>query len=306
MTADNFFKELQRLILSQPKLSSHSLNCENCEYGDQLYYCKNMTHCFDTLNSTDCLYVFDSQHVVNSVDCDYSFESQLCYDSITLGKCFNSAYLEDCSSIENAMYSYNCRNGNNLFGCANLTGKSFCIFNRQLTETEYKENIEKFKSLPKEQVLQMLEELKKKYPITQTRGENNENSSYGNYLYNCKRCYMCFDTAECENCGYLYDSARNNTCYDATFSGDSEISYEFIDSTRLFNCTYAIWCGHSTDSSYIIACGNVKNCLGCVNLFQKEYCILNRQFTKEEYEVKSKQILEELKQKNPGWANLVF
>lgn len=290
----------------QPKLPTHSLNSENSEYGDQLYYCKNMINSFDTLNSEDGIYIFDSQHVVNSIDCDYSFESQLCYDSVSLGKCFNSSFLEDCTSVRDSSFCFNCRDGNNLFACANLTGKSFCILNRQLTEDEYKQKIASFKALPVQKVLEMLEELKKKYPVTQTRGENNENSPYGDFLYNCKNCYMCFDAGECTNCGYLYDSGRCTDCWDSTFSGDSEITYEMIDSTHLFNCNYAIWCGHSNDSSYIVACGNVKNCLGCVNIYQKEYCILNRQFTKEEYEKISKPLLEDLKQKNLGWADLVF
>ena len=41
MTAEAFFKELKRLINSQPKNPSHILNSENCEYGDQIYYSKN-------------------------------------------------------------------------------------------------------------------------------------------------------------------------------------------------------------------------------------------------------------------------
>lgn len=306
MTAEAFFKELKRLALAQPKLSTHSLNSENCEYGDQLYYCKNMINSFDDLNSNDGVYVFDSQICANCIDCDYAYESQLCYDSVTINKCFNSNYLDDCTSVRDSSYSYNCREGSYLFGCANLTGKSYCIFNRQLTEQEYNEKIQKFKSLPQEQIFQMLDALKKKFPITQTRGDNNENSPFGNYINNCKNSYMCFDSINLDNCGYNYDSGVIKDCFDVTFSGDSEISYQIIDSTHLFNCNFAIWSGHCSDSSYILACGNVKNCLGCVDLYQREYCILNRQFTKEEYEIKSKQILEELKQKNMGWADLVF
>ncbi|HSX40295.1 MAG TPA: hypothetical protein VLF68_01640 [Candidatus Saccharimonadales bacterium] len=263
-----------------------------------------MINSFDTLKSNDSIYIFDSRQVVNCVDCDYAFESQLCYEGTTIAKCFNSEFLEDCTNINNSSYCYNCRNGGNLFGCVNLTGKSFCIFNRQLTEAEYKEQVKKYKAWPPEKALKMLEELKKKYPVTQTKGENNVNSPYGNYIYNSKNCYMDFDSAGDENCGYLYDSGGNKNSYDATFSGDSELSYEFIDSTKLFNCNFVIWAGHSSDCSYIMACGNSKHLLGCVGLYQKEYCILNRQFTKEEYEQKSKQILEELKQKNLGWGNI--
>lgn len=306
MTAEAFLKELKRLILSQPKLTTHSLNCENSDYGDHLYYCKNMNHSFDTLNSSDCTYVFDSRICANCVDCDYAFESQLCYNCVTITKCFDSEFLEECSSVRDSSYCSRCNDGNNLFGCVNLTGKSFCIFNRQFTETEFKEQVKRYQTWQSEKILAMVEELKAPYPITQTHGDNNENSPYGDYVYNSKNCYMCFDSGENEESGYLFDSGANKYCYDATFSGDSELTYECIDSTHLFNCNFAIWSGHSSDSSYIVACGNVKNCLGCVNLYQKEYCILNRQFSKEEYEIKIKQILSELRAKNLGWEDIIF
>lgn len=306
MTAETFLQEIQKLILSQPKLTTHSLNSENSEYGDQLYYCRNMYNCFDTLNSNDCAFVFDSRFMVNCIDCDYGAESELCYDSVDAFKCFNSAYLQDCVSTQDSYYSYACVNCSNVFGCSNLRGKQYCIFNRQLTKEQYDQLLPKYLAVPSHKVLQALEELKKNYPLTQTHSLNTENSPYGDFVYNCKNCYMCFDTNNSENSGYIYDSGGHKKVYDSTFSGESEISYEIIDSTHLFNCSYAIWSGHSQDSTYIVTCGNVRNCLGCVNLYQKEYCILNRQFTKEEYEKISKPILEELKAKNLGWGNLVF
>lgn len=306
MTAETLLKELKRIILSQPKLTTHTLNSEGCEYGDQLYYCKNLTNSFDTLNSSDSVYIFDSDMCVNCVDCDYSFESQLCYDCVTIHKCFNSNFLEDCSNTRDSSYCYNCRDCHDLFGCTNLINKSFCIFNRQFTEGEYRQKIQSLKSADPDKILEIVETIKKKYPLTQTHGFSNENSPYGDYVYNCRNCYMCFDAGKNEDSGYLYDSGNSKNSFDSTFSGESELAYEFVDSTSLFNCSFVIYSGHCSDSNYIVSCANVKNCLGCVGLYQKEYCILNRQLTKEEFEIKSKQIIEELRIKNPGWGDLVF
>lgn len=306
MTAETFLTELNKLIVSFPKLTTHSLNSVNSEYGDQLYYCKNMINSFDTLNSSDSMYTFNSHTCVNCIDIDYSFDSQLCYDSVDLLKCYNSAYLEDCANIRDSYYAYACVDCSNVFGCSHLRGKQYCIFNRQLTPEQYNQLLPKYLALPPEKVLQVLQELKKQFPLTQTHGLNNTNSPYGDYIYNCKNCYMCYDTTKSENSGYIYDSQGMNNCYDVTFSDASQISYEVIDSTTIFNSSYVIWCGHCSDSNYIVTCGNVKNCLGCVNLYQKQYCILNRQFTKEEYERISTPLLAELRAKNLGWGNIVF
>ena len=51
MTADTFFKELQRLILAQPKRPAQILNSEDC-VGNYIYYCKNIT--FDQIAIYKC------------------------------------------------------------------------------------------------------------------------------------------------------------------------------------------------------------------------------------------------------------
>jgi hypothetical protein len=41
-------------------------------------------------------------------------------------------------------------------------------------------------------------------------------------------------------------------------------------------------------------CHSCKNCFGCVGLRNKEYCILNKQYTKEEYERLISNIIEHM------------
>ena len=164
--------------------------------------------------------------------------------------------------------------------------------------------MELYKKWPAEKVLSAVEELKKRYPFTPKEGHN-ENSPYGNYIHFCKSCYMCFDAGHDEDCAYLYDSFYNKNCFDMTYASQhNQVSYEIVDSGNLFNCSFTVGSSDCHDSSFLYNCRNVKNSLGCNSLQNKQYCILNRQFTKEEYERISKQILEELKAKNLGWANI--
>jgi|SRR3989338_235359 len=306
MTAEAFFKELKRLINSQPKNPSHILNSENCEYGDQIYYSKNLFNAFDCSNCADSTYIYDSYMCVNCMDCDYGVESELCYESVDPYKSFNCEYLENCSNMRDSSYCYASIDCHDVFGCVHLNSKSFCIFNRQLTEGEYREAVKKFNVLPSEKILEMLEELKKRYPYTQTNDAHNENSAYGNYIYFNKNCYLCFDATRNQDSAYLYDSHRNTTCFDFTYSIDGELCYEVVDSAHCFNCNYSVFSGYCQDSSYLFNCANVKNSLGCVGISHKEYCILNRQFNKQEYDKISRRILEDLKNKNLGWADLTF
>lgn len=307
MIAEAFLAEFKRLVEFFPKPPLKILNSENCEFGDNLYYCKNLYFAFDNANCSDGAYIYDSYLVANSLDCDYAVESELCYESVDPFKCFNCNYLEYCANLRDSYYCYNCIGGSDLFGCTNLINKSFCIFNRQLTEGEYREKVKELKKLPAEKILAIVEDLKKKFPLTQTIGAHNENTTFGNYIHNDKNCYLCFDAAQDENCAYVYDTFYCKNTLDATYGGQNvELSYEIISCPDLFNCNYIIWSKRCNDSSYLFNCFDVKDSLGCVDLAHKQYCILNRQFTKEEYEEISAQILKELAVKNVGWNDFSF
>lgn len=307
MTSDAFYKELQRLIFSQPKRPAVIVNCENVEYANEIYNAKNMFYCFDAYDSSDCFYTFDSVHCASCGDCDYAVESELCYESVDPFKCYNCNFLEYCDNVRDSSYSYNCSNCHDVFGCANLDNKAFCIFNRQLSEADYRSQVEKFKALPSLRALQMLDELKKKFPLTQTVAQSNVNTDYGNYIHFDKNCYMCFDAAHDEDCAYLYDSFYSKNCFDMTYTAlESELSYQAVDSTKVYNCNFIVHGTSCVDSSYLFNCTNVKDSLGCVGLKNKQYCILNRQFTQEEYEKTSADIKKLLAAAGAGWANLAY
>ncbi len=306
MTTDTFFSELQKLILAHPKRPSQVLNSENCTFGNFIYYGKDLFNCFDVSRSTKGNYLYDSHDCSSCSDCNFTFRSELCYECVDTHDSFNCDYLEYCGNMTDSYYSYDSANCHDVFGCVHLDNKSFCIFNRQFSEAEYREKVEYLKTLPPEKILKVVEDIKLKQPVTQTRSLHNENSNYGNYVFYSKNCYMCFDIGKCENCGYIHDSSDDKFTYDVTQSGGIELSYEVIDSGEIFNSDYVHFSKNCNDSSYLIDCLDVKDSLGCFRLNHKQYCILNRQFTKEEYEKISEPIIAELRAKNYGWKDLIY
>lgn len=306
MNADTFYRELNKLVASFPKNPAEILNSENTEYGTSVYYCNNVYNGFDVSNSKDCANIQDSFLCVNCYDVDYTSESEFCYESVDVFKCYNCTYLEDCANMRDSDFCSRCNNCHDVFGCVRLRNKAFCIFNRQLSEAEYKDKIKIYKSWPAEKILKTVEELNNRFPVTQTHEDFNENSPFGNYVYYNKNCYSCFDATNNEYCGYLYDAHKNRTCYDTTLSGENQLSYEVIDSALLFNCNYVIWSKSCQNGWYLFNCFDVKDSIGCFCLEHKQYCILNRQLTKEEYERVSTPLLADLKTKNLGWNELVY
>ncbi len=306
MTSDEFLKELKRLIATHPKRPSQVLNSENSEFGSNIYYSKNLYNCFDCSRSTDLTHSTDSHDCVNSSDLDFCYESELCYECDDIHHCFNCSYLEYCGTMTDSDFCYDSSGCHDVFGCVHLDNKSFCIFNRQLTEDEYREKVKYLKTLPAQKIIDEVNKIKSTHPVTQTRSLHNENSDYGNYVFYSKNCYMCFDTAKNEDCGYIHDSSNHKNSYDVSQSGESELSYEVIDSGNIFNSDFIMFSKLCNDSSYLFDCSNVKNSIGCVRLDHKEYCILNRQFSQEEYEKIAAPLLSGLRSKYIGWDDLIY
>lgn len=306
MTAKTFFNELQHLLYSQPKAETLVRNSENCFYGDHIYNSKNLSYCFDTSASSDALYLFDSHMVANSMDCDYTVESESCYESVDLFKCFNCYYGDKLDNTRDTMYCSNLSNCHNMFGCTNLKNKSYCIFNRQFTKDEYDKLVKKYKKVNAEKNLKVLDELKIRYPITQSSAERNINTPYGNFIYDCKNCYMCFDVARSEECYYLFDSYDDSTSMDMTYSDKGcDNSYQIVDSIKIYNSQFIQSSENCQDSFYLFNCKGVKNSLGCVGIQYKEHCILNRQFTKDEYDKISFEIRKTLSETDVNWSTII-
>lgn len=307
MTPEIFFRELKKLLAVNPKNDGVIVNSENCSYSNYIYDSKNLLYSFDDARCENGTYLFDSAMCVDSIDCDYTVEADNCYENSYGFKCFNSNYITICDVMRDCSYCYDCSNLQDCFGCVNLKNKSFCIFNRQLTEQQYREEVKKYMTLPSEKVFAMMDELKTKFPVKPSYAENNVNSPYGNFIYYSKNLYMCFDAAHDEDSGYLYDSFSSKFCYDMTYAAVStEFSYQIVDSARMHESNYAIESNIVENSSYVFNCVNVKNCFGCVGLRYKEYCILNRQFSKEEYEKLLPALKKTVFDSGIGWNDLTY
>jgi hypothetical protein len=130
-----------------------------------------------------------------------------------------------------------------------------------------------------------------------------ENSS-GDYLYNTRDCYQCYDVGLSEELAYcdaVYDA---KTCHDVSSFGE-KIERVYMSGTVGLGCfgilfTFAgrINC---SDLLYCFDCFQSKDCFGCTSLKRKQYCIFNKQYSQEEYEKLSAQIIEHM-QKTGEWG----
>ena len=185
-------------------------------------------------------------------------------------------------------------NCHDCFGCINLRHKQYCVFNKQLTEEEYKDFLKKANLGSHE----ALEEIKKKvnehylkFPRRYMHGQNNENVR-GDYLDRSKNVQESYLSKDLEDCGYcqliLFMPARD--CYDIAVAG-GELCYE-LEEGGGYGVKFAWWAAPKSikarqyglsDMEYCMNCYNSSYLFGCVGLQDKQYCILNKQYTEKEY-----------------------
>ncbi len=110
------------------------------------------------------------------------------------------------------------------------------------------------------------------------------NSEYTNISGDSKDCYMIVESSNNENCIHSFWLQECKDCVDCSFFHKTELSYESDDCYSCYGLFYSKGCENSRDSYFLLDCRGVSNCIGCVNLRQKSYCIFNKQVSKEEYE----------------------
>jgi len=121
---------------------------------------------------------------------------------------------------------------------------------------------------------------------------NCENCTGGN-IKNSRNCINCFYGENFEDCGYCIGEKSKDSFYG--FAGSSEVIYCTMGVASK-TCYNVFTDEKGQDNVYSLYLFNgCKNCFGCVELKKKEYCILNKQYTKEEYFELAPKIIEHMK-----------
>lgn len=112
----------------------------------------------------------------------------------------------------------------------------------------------------------------------------------------CTNVVWCSDCQELQNSKYcLWVINRCSDCYDVSWVGKSlSLIYEWeIIYKNCYLCLFCIdcwdWC---RNVYYSIWCKQCSDCLFCCNIEYKQYCIFNKQYTKDEYEIQVTNIIQ--------------
>lgn len=303
------FFELQNVV---PRVSLFNWQSQNSYYTNHSGQNKD---CYMDVDTGGCEHVYFSNWMVDSkdcMDCSYTHSSELCYQCLYCEKCFNCDFCFQCENLNNCMYCYDCKSSSNCFGCIGLRNQEYCVFNKKVSKEEYEKTVEYYSSSfeRQQEAKKIFDDFKKQFPRRFAYVIDSEDCT-GDYIYHCKNTHASFDTVRLWDCKYCYNTLDIKNGYDSyqTGYGDSELTYETHGGNHLFNTAFASICRFMNDSYYVDCCQSSKYLFGCIGIRHGEYCILNKQYTKEQYEELVPLIIEHMKSRGewgeffPMWSS---
>ncbi|MFA6076726.1 MAG: hypothetical protein WC735_01480 [Candidatus Paceibacterota bacterium] len=282
-----FFRQFQLLQKAVPRANLYQTNfvsSEYCNYGLDFKECYLL---FGGHNNERVYFgnqVFDSR---DSFDIAFSATNELSYEIFegkSLNKVVYSSYSKDCIDSHYLIF---CKNCINCFGCIGLVNKQYYIWNIPHSKASYEKFIKENQGSYTRHLenLRKLQELKLELPHRYARVYQSVNSD-GDDIRRCRNTHMAFTSSDAENSKHLFFCVRGaNECYDNSFQGTgSELLYEIAHGFGGSRSIVGVGNFSNQDSQYNEECHDCLNIFGCEGLRKKQYCILNKQYSKEEYE----------------------
>ncbi|MFA6436026.1 MAG: hypothetical protein WCW30_02730 [Candidatus Gracilibacteria bacterium] len=297
-----FFPQFHELLIKTPRLAIVNKQSENSDYCNYSFANKNCYLTFGNHYEEDCLYGHYSTKNKNCTDYLWLYKCELCYECLFSKNCYRSVYLDHCEDCQECWFSVDLKGCKNCFLCANLRHKEYYILNKPYSKEEYLKTIASYRLSDyksfKKGVDSYRGDFRTKFPFQALYQVNCEQCEGSNHEQS-KNLRACFDCTKCEDCAYGFQMDETYDSMDMNCMGydRSEVCYETVGCSGLFNGLACDSCWHDSDLAYCNLCFSSKNCFGCIALQHGEYAILNKKYDKENYEHLMKKIKIEMKKR---------
>jgi hypothetical protein len=291
-----FFEQFAEMKAKAPRLAIYNTQSENAEFT--IHSSRNR-NCYMGSSLVDCEDVHYSDWAFNCRDCvDMLFctRMEMCYECVDSQDCARSNHLELCSNVTESFFCFDCRGCQNVAGCVSLRNRKNHILNQPASKEEFKEVAGKLKTNPKffAEFKQKYEELKLGMPKRDAWTYNTENCS-GNYITDSKNTHHSYEVKNIEDGRYAYEAKDVKDGYDVTRIGGGEFIYEVKGAVDL---QFSKFCNLTYQSDNMAYCDNTQAssyCFGCMSGKQNKHCLLNKQYTSDEYRKIVPKLIEHMK-----------
>ncbi|MFN8389142.1 MAG: hypothetical protein U0136_02490 [Bdellovibrionota bacterium] len=258
---------------------------------------------FDSVRSEGCLYSDDLANCTECIDSHRLTECELCYETVVSSHCRELRFCEHCHGCSDSWFLSNCRDCTNCLFCVNLTGKQFHIFNQPVSEEQYRTTLSEL-GLAARPLLELARNRFADFIGTvQTPHVMMEDSAEvsGNYLLRSSQCVACFECEDCAQVFHGHNLRMAQNCFECVLCEGIEESAQSIGIVGGRHVLNSIDCRNVENIAYSTFCEDSADLFGCIALKNQQYCIFNRQFSKDDYAKLRDQIVRHMKDRNV-WA----
>ena len=296
--------QFEKLRWDIPRLNLITVDNENSDFTTWTGYCKNCYLINSSEDSEDCYYWKVMQNCQNCVDCSYIYDSQKLYECLNVKKSFNCMYLYNSNNCTNCYFSDDLIWCSNCLFSNNLRNSEYYFKNKKLSKEDWLKEKEKYLN-SRENINKSLNIFNKEIipnKITKYASIVNSTNSFWDVLIDNKDCFECYDVNNSEDCRYVNVWVETKDLMDCNnMYLKPERSYEVLGTIWTNNVHFSTYIFNSSNILYSQDCYDSKNLFACVWLRSKEYCIFNKQFSKENYEIEVEKIIKNMRENWEWW-----
>lgn len=300
----SFFEQFFALSKDVPRMAVVTHSNENSEYTTGTAYSKNCYLINSSEYCEDCYYGKLYQTCNDVLDSAYMYDSELCYGCFSLHQCTRCTYVSFSKNSHDCAFSSGLQGCNNCFLCTNLTQKQYHFRNEPLEPEEYKKRVAEYAgsyAKYEEARAELAERMRGK--IWKYANIVDSDNCTGDYIEHSRNCFECYDLAACEDCRYVQVAGEGSDCmHSSNLYLKPELVYETLGTLEGYNIAYCLYVFHCHNVLYSEQCYHCRDCIGCSGLKRKQYCIFNKQYSKEEYETLAARLIEQM-QRDGEWGH---
>ena len=300
-----FFEQYKGLQLEVPRCALLNINPENSDYCNMCADNKNCYLVFGGDYNEDAMYCTLNMRNTNVVDSDYSNKNEACYWLFNSHNCYGSQFAFDSSNCNDCAFISNCVGCTDCILCTNLKKKMHCIRNEQLSKEEYEKQKKKLRSGSYTQQKKNMEEHEEQRTkrIVKSHYTLSCEGCTGDYITNSKGCENCYFAWDCEDTVNVILADHQKDCFNSSYIGGSggERCFNQVATINGNDCRFSYFTSDTYHAEYSETTSHCKYIFGCIGLKHKEYCIFNKQYSKEEFFDLRSRIIEHMK-KTGEWG----
>lgn len=304
-----FFEQYKELMREVPFVANFIVDesrMVNSPYNNMVLDLRNCYMMFNSDFDEDCSYGCEMENCRTCVDNNLVHQSEMCYECVNVQNYYRAFYSIDCESSSDIYFCRDCNGCTDCFGCVNLRKQSYCIFNEPMgSKQSYLAKLAELGIGSRANIEAIKEKVHEfwKKGIYKYMHEKQVQDVSGDYITNSRSTTESWIVSEGWNLKYCQYLVAPNTkdSYDYTqFGNNVERVYECLQAGNGGSNIRFSWfpVNENTEVDYCIQIMTSKNMFGCIGMRKKEFCILNKEYSEEEYNKLRSQIIADM-ERNP-------